>query len=361
MILGTFANLGAIDEHQSGVEVDQPIDRLPDIHVTYSNVNMQITPSKIDPLKNKVDTVPNKSIDLINEANAKLKIPKRKTFKSNKTQEQLPRIETAREINLNDDAKPQAKPIENAKPDGQNNISPLKIQSNLNVKSAVESKSNVASLGAEPTKKKNLTDSLINKDAIQKEEREIEFNANEQRRNDVERTQKILDAVKNQLTQQNEENHKIVLQKINEISEKVNRITQKDEHTDTSKMDVTKNAMANKSGAANQHVDNNLHDKQTKMPLPPVPIAKLLVERKVSSVSDQLNEPKLDMQPIANIVVDPKRPDNILKEEKIAESLKESPNRIDETLKNANVGRDLLSHRTAQTNGIEINRDKKEN
>lgn len=371
MILGTYANLGAIDEHQSGVNIQ--IDRLPDIHVTHPIDDIHILPSEIEQIKYKADVVSNKPIDTLFEINSKLKIPKRKVIKSNKTKEQPAQIETAREINLIDNVEPEipAKQIVNvAKLDEKSN-DPLKIQSNLNVKSADESKLIIASPGSEPAtspKKKSPNDSLINKDAIQKEEREIEFNANEQRINDVERTQEILDAVKNQLSKQNEANHKIVLQKISEISEKVNRIAQKDEQivqpSDTSKFDVTKNSLTNKSMTPNKRVNENLNDNsnnQMKMPLSPVPIAKLLVERKVSSVSNQVNEPKIEMQPTPSIVVGPKRAEDIAKEENVPESPKEMPpHRVEET--NANVGRDLLSHQTAQINGIETDRrDKTEN
>lgn len=388
MILGTYANLGAIDEHQSGVNI--PIDRLPDIHVTHANKDIHILPSKMEQSNHKeADIIPNKPVDTLQGGNSKVKIPKRKLIKTNKTKEQQQQpvqLETAREINLVDDrVEPepqiQAKKLVNEKPDAQKNDSPLKSESNLSVKSSNKPKSIIASQdAAAPTKnlsdKKNPNDSLINKDAIQKEEREIEFNANQQRLNDVERTQEILNAVKNQLSKQNEANHKIVLQKINEISEKVNQIAQKDEQLaapDTLKLDEANNLQANENDnekvvAAPIKQTNDLNDNnRMKKPLPPVPIAKLIAERKMSSISDQVSEPKIEVKPTADIVVgDPKPVEDIVKEQKIADALKapppSPPERIEEG-KNANVGRDLLSHQIAHVNAIETNEggDKTEN
>lgn len=367
MILGTYANLGAIDEHQSGVDI--PIDRLPDIHVTHSTDDIRISPSKMKQLKYKADMAPNPPIDTAHEANTKIKGSKRKTIKSKEPSpkplppQPIQAVETAREINLVDNIEPekQAKQLVNAKSDGLNNSS-LNAKSNLNVKATDEKKSIVASHGSEPTNAppKIPSDSLINRDAIQKEDREIAFNAKEQRLSDAERTLEILDAVKNQLNIQNEENQKMVLQKINEISEKVDRIAQKDDQRDTLKLDMTtKSIVLNKQ-------ENDLNDDQMKVSLPAVaalPIAKLLVERKVSSVSDQVNEPKIvEIQPTESIAADPKRSDNGAKEQKtIADSLNDlPPHGVEET--NANVGRDLLSHQTAQTNGIAMDqRDKTEN
>lgn len=364
MILGTYANLGAIDEHQSGVNI--PIDRFPDIHVPHVTDDIPILPSKMEQPNHKADiSVPNKPIDTLSDANFKSKIPKRKLIKTNKTKEQQPaQVETAREINLIDNVEPaiQAKQTVNEKPVEQRHDSPLMVESNVNIKSADERKSIISSQSSAPTnfpEKKNPNDSLINKDAIQKEEREIEFNANEQRLNDVERTQEILNAVKNQLSKQNEANHKIVLQKISEISEKVNQIAQKDEQLvppDTMKLDVTKNLLTSEKEklVAPNNQANDLNDKnQMKNPLPLVPIAKLLAEQKVSSVSDQVNEPKMEIKP--TIDVGQKPVESIANEQKVAEAPKESPPSDRAEEKNANVGRDLLSHQAAQANVIETN------
>lgn len=376
MILGTYANLGAIDEHQSGVDI--PIDRLPDIHVTHAPDDIHILPPKIEQPNYKANVMPNKPIDTLLDANSKVKIPKRKLIKSNKTKELQPApIETAREINLVENVVEPAnrpEPIVNEKPIVQQNESPLKVQSNLNAKSGDKPKSIVASQDSAPTKlpeKKLQNDSLINKDAIQKEEREIEFNAKEQRKNDVERTQEILNAVKNQLSKQNEANHKIVLEKINEISEKVNKIAQKDEQLvplDPLNLDKTNDLLANKNdenvAAPNKHTHDlpNEND-QLKKPVPLVPIAKLLAEHKMSSVSDQLNEPKIEIKPTASISVGAKPAENTVKGPNVAEAAQKLPSPDPVKIeKNANVGRDLLSHQTAQADVIDANQaDKTEN
>lgn len=348
MILGTYANLGAIDEHQSGVDI--PIDRLPDIHVAHSTEAIHISPSKMKQLKYNADMAQHEPSDAAHEANAKLKIPNRKIVRTKEPPTPPPppvQVAAAREISLVDIVEPKnrPKPIINAN-DATHTNGSLNVESNVHA--ADKSKSIVASHGSEPTNapKKNPSDSLINKDAIQKEEREIEFNANEQLLNNAERTQEIFDAVKNELNIQNEANHKLVLQKINEISEKVNRIAQKDEQLDTLKLDLTTKSVAepNKQG-------HDLNGDQMKKPLPtvvivpPVPIAKLLVERKVSSEPVQLNEPKQHVHPTNSIVVDAKRPDSIANQPKVAEAPKELPPHNQET--NANIGRDLLSHQTA--------------
>lgn len=378
MILGTYANLGAIDEHQSGVDI--PIDRLPDIHVTPAPDGILVLPPELEQPSHKVDSMPIKSKDSPSDLNPKIKIPKRKPSKTNKTKDQLPPapVETAREINLVENvAQPELRAEQKVheKPVEQQNDSPSKIESNLNsIKSADKPKSIVASQDSALTKlseKKLPNDSLINKDAIQKEEREIEFNANEQRKSDAERTQEILNAVKNQLSKQNEANHKIVLEKIHEISEKVNQIAQKDEQLvphDPLKLDAANNLLAKKDNekavAPNQQANDSTNDdNQLKKPLPPVPIAKLLAEQKLSSVSDQLNEPKIERKPTAGIVVGEKPAEDAVKEKHVAESAKQPspPDRV-VAEQNANVGRDLLSHRIAQANVIDTNQaDKTEN
>lgn len=215
MILGTYANLGAIDDQQSSANQIQ-IDRLPDIHVTqHPTENIFITPSKIEEPKIKVDIGPNPESNRIVETNAKSKGMKRKLVKPTKSQRDP--TETVREINLSDKNEPDVlpKPSENEKTIEFKKSGSAPLSSDTNpikpAQTVDEPNLNVANQLDEPKTMKKTPDSIINNDAIRKEEQEIEFNDKEQRQSDIKRTQEFLD----ELSKKNEENQRIVLQKIN--------------------------------------------------------------------------------------------------------------------------------------------------
>lgn len=349
MILGTYANLGAIDAQQSGAN-QITIDRLPDIHITNSNENIFATPPNILEPKEKIEIGP--QLNNVHETNPKSKGSKRKMTKSTKLKPEP--TEIVREINLIDKNKPGDSPKLNKKDEesvvlAKGDSAPLSSNTDVVQPAQIADKpnANIVNQLVQPNTMIKSADSLINNDAIRKEEQEIEINAKEQRQNDVKRTQEILDVVKNQLTKQNEENQRIVLQKINEISDKVDSIQSKVErpaqsNVDPIVLDAHTETTNNKNNEINSHakpsVDNN--DEMTNILSPPDPIAKLLVDRKSSSLPIRMNESiKTESENI------PKK-ESIIIPEKIAEANNELPRNDEKPIEKQieNVGRDLLSN-----------------
>lgn len=70
------------------------------------------------------------------------------------------------------------------------------------------------------------SDSVINKDAIQKEDQEIAIADKEDAGKELKQTKELLEQVKDQLEKQNKETQKLVLEKIEKISQKVDKIGQ---------------------------------------------------------------------------------------------------------------------------------------
>lgn len=358
MILGTYANLGAIDESQSSANI--PIDRLPDIHVTQpiEKSNILMSSSKIIEPPPKVDiTLENPSL--------KFKTIKRKPSRLQQNQD-----ESVREINLDEKNKIEIPSVP------VTNIKSKTIQSSENVfksapiindviKSADQSKLNVDSKIGEQISMKKLSDSLINNDAIQKEEQEIAIDDIERQQNDVKRTEEMLAAVKNQLSKQNEENQQILLQKVNEISEKVNQIfAQKDERPSPNEQAIPVlnpilSVNSNPSPANNLKTDTQLkktielnndslltnndtdeknqsqsiqNDNETK---------NLPVPSKLNVLSNRANDLKLETLPTLNQIISSK-----IKKSKILGQLNESIEDLPPKIENTNeiIGRDLLSN-----------------
>lgn len=347
MILGTYANLGAIDEQQSGTN-PIPIDRLPDIHITHPTEHIYITPSNIEEPKKKIVIGP-KFNSMTPETNAKLKNLMRKMAKPSQLQRGT--TETVREIDLVDKTKSQIlpKPNEIQQPVvlTKSDSAPLSSKTNIIKAAQIADGRNVAEQLVTPTSLLKSADSLINNDAIRKEEQEIEINAKEQRQNDVKRTQEILDVVKNQLSKQNAENQRIVLQKINEISDKVNSIAQSQNverpaqlNVDSLVIDAQTDPSRNKVDELNNQVKPSAEnkDEMKNLLLPPVPIAKLLVEQKSSSLPVHVNETAVHSENI------PKQ-ENLIIPEKIVQPNNELPHNVEKPIEKPieNVGRDLLS------------------
>ncbi|XP_055311393.1 putative sodium-coupled neutral amino acid transporter 10 [Sitodiplosis mosellana] len=350
MILGTYANLGAIDEQQSGADVNMPIDRLPDIHVSLPTENIFITPSKMESPENKIEMGPKKQDAVVYEPSHQTKGAKRKTVKTTKSPVQNGPI---REIILNKEEKDE---IPVRKSLLKEPIVPIIIKSASNVEPNViqniqPPKSNmVANQLAEPSTDKKSTDSVINNEAIQKENLEMEIDAKEDRQKDAKRTKEILDEVKSQLTQQNELNQKLVLAKINQISETVNNIAQMQNRSVAQKKGVsqtenevqipivvTEQTVRLGHDQVKPSVDKNVEN----LPLPAVPVAKILVDRHSSSAPSQkrvIPEPELK-ETQSNVISE--RKDSV-----VVDSLKQSVDELPEKVEkmNANVGRDLLSN-----------------
>lgn len=353
MILGTYANLGAIDEQQSGADINMSIDRLPDVHVPVATENIFITPSKMEGASNNIEIGPKKPIDIVppNGPNAETISSKRKIVKTTKLPVQNGPI---REINL---IKEEANEIPTRSvPLPRDPVVPVTIKNaknaepntNQDLNSAAALKSNVQSQLAEPNTDKKSTDSAINNEAIQKENLEMEIDAKESQQSDAKRTKEILDVVKSQLSKQNELNQKLVLDKINQISETVNNIAQMQNRSVAQKKDISQienEVQKPKQADADGHVDqvkNSVDESMKHLPLPAVPVAKILVDRHSSVAPGQKpvipepapKETKTDIVPkLENSVGNdsPKLP--------IADELPGKVKKMD-----ANVGRDLLSN-----------------
>lgn len=334
MVLGTYANLGAIDDQQQS---SVNIERLPDIHIPKETENIFIAPAKVDQLKEPIEMGPEKPID----TNIKPKMSKRRTIKPSKSQRSQTDAKV-REINLNDKIKEMpskvldAEHVVQVKKEGET----ISQRTQGNAQSSDKPKPNVAAASQSTTVFKS-PDSLINNDAIRREEQEIAINANDNRKMDAERAQELLDAVKNQLSKQNEANHQIMLQKINEISDKVDRIAQKDDekiaHLNPDPIKPNEKVPVNSNQSVNLNVRTGNDVKN--LPLPPVPVAKLLSERQSSSIPN-----KLDSLPTKSIASDSAKMENAaIVQQKLSESVVELPRPI-EVQQNENVRRDLLSH-----------------
>lgn len=362
MILGTYANLGAMDEQQSIASI--PIDRLPDIHVTIKPTdNILMPPSKVSDVIGKVEMGPLKLADTVfEEEKNKIMAGKRKVPKTTKL---MPVAKNPiREINLNGYHK-EKEEIAVKKPQKKDpivqkieeNIAPS-VNSNEKLAAAPDAPkpNNVPIQLAEPSIDKKSFDSAINNEAIKKEDQEIEIDADEKRLSDAKRTKEILDVVK----KQNEDTQKLVLERIHEISEKVNNIAQMHNRSVAQQMELplkkeihTHTPVNGKDTGKNELKSANVDEVQSKKlpPLPPVPVVKLLSDRKSSSAPVQLNvvaesEPEIKQK---KNIVDSEPQKSIINKEK-------EPERKEEKTKE-NVGRDLLS----DSNDLRINNVKSGN
>lgn len=355
MILGTYANLGAIDEQQSGTNV--VIERLPDIHIEPTS-NILEPPAKLNN-ENDVLIEPKKPIDSIqDDAASKLMAAKRKPVKQ-------PENDPIREINLSEKkVEPSANYVAPIEPQKQSIVKDSLDDDNASAKLPNDAPAvnppnvNIPNQLAEPViEKKAVVDSTINKEAIQKEEQEIAINADEN----------TLNKEIKELSKLNEINQELVMKKIKEISEKVDNIAQmqkndaaqpeKSEVKDTparSDGDVKEPAVSDTRKLNEPNVVAQEASVVNKKPVPKDPVIQLLADQKVNT---QVNapEPKIPaaaQMPAAKIdqpvgeekkLPEPiKQPEPVMPEPVMPEPLKPDPIKPDPP-KNENVGRDLLS------------------
>lgn len=200
MILGTFANLEAIDSNHSSIHEDLALNPVVD-----SLPIVDKLPHSID------DNVDKPSVLAGGVGNAKMRIiPPFKPIE----QIAAPINNSVREVNLFEAKAPPPLfgPKEEPKP---NQFRPNEVKAAKDVNPV-----NIEKIVGTNT----AAESTINKDAIQKEEQEIAIDAKEDKQKNLENAKEILNEVKNELAKQNEESQKIVLDKILKISEKVNEI-----------------------------------------------------------------------------------------------------------------------------------------
>lgn len=371
MILGTYANLGAIDEQQSGAEL--PLDKKPDIFepekpeiptkfdkpIFEPNVNKDIPPDNLKP----------------DDSELNVKTFKRKPIKLSKTQSNG--IEPVREIKLenveekNVEVKKAPEPV-NPFPQPDEPKIP-KIESPILKPNIVVQKENAGDQQAqnvlpnqlpEPAIKEKQADTMINKDAIQKEEQEIAIDANEHKKVDIEQTkQQILAEVKNELVnemKQNEAAQKLVLEKIDKISQQVNNIEKMQlnelrQETAEKKIDDDKSGkgtavkVENKSNL-NEAGEGNHIDQLKKLP---DPVQKLLDPKMNLSKGNVLDKPESKLSSVAdtNANISPKLKPIVV--EAPVHNFDKSKAIPKDT---ENIGRDLLSDTVIDvTNGLPKN------
>lgn len=354
MILGTYANLYAIDEQQSGADISN--DHLANIHVDNPTENILNAPYKFEnSIKEEIGL--KKPIDANYERVGKLKVPKRKPVKP----QSLPiENDDIREINLNEKEKNEVNDQNsaNVKPIVQKDTENNKPDNNANgkISEKLPDKNVVPNQLLEPTTVKKSIESAINNEAIKKEDQEIEI---EEKENDDERTKEILAQVKNVLDKQNQKNQK-VLDQINKISEKVNNLEEKNmepkkspDNIGNDKVVLHENEVAQQDKIVSKNIDitGTLSAGERNAPvknpvLPPIPVVKLLAERNsnITSIPSNLNESN-KRQTINDEESKIEKPNKIVEEKVSIEPLidaKETPPR--ENKLSENVGRDLLSN-----------------
>lgn len=295
MVLGTYANLSAIDEKSSGRFEDRDILKHVDDSIESSfNLSKQLNESpeiKVDHLVSQ-DVTPSKlELDLKD-------LPDQ--F------EQLPK---------SPDSKPDgAKYHENA----INGLDLIELPKDSAVLKASETEVKLISLDVhnsdkQPSKADDLKKSNdINNEAIQKEEQEIAIEKKEQNVDDsqnelkrLEETKKLLQEVKemkNVLEKQNQETQQLVLQKFDEIVDKVEKIekVQEEDNKKHEEEKAEKNLLSEKKIDAENVVENiplvksNVAvDENSNIVAPENgPIISMLINKHVNRVEPSLNNSK---------------------------------------------------------------------
>lgn len=357
MILGTYANLGAIDEQQSGANI--PIDRLPDIHVTSSINNDPITQAKIKAFENNVEIGPQKPVvDPVYEN--KLLRPKSRKLKPSKIATQnVPIRESI--VKVEKEETPLKKP-QIMQPIHSNIIENVQKPSvDTPIKTDDAPKSNrIANQLGEPTTDKKPSDSVINKEAIQREEHEIAINAKEN--SDAKLTKEMIDELKTKLAKQNEETQKLVLErineKINEISEKVDNIAQMQNRSSAAiqskESSFLKNQVQNKLSASATNISNDRKSTQNEEKIKrPLPVPQLLVDRQSSATPNQTKDKSIvnsESKPINSNSVNSETTQSAVVPSVHIASVNQEPKKVEhksspktEPVKE-NIGRDILSN-----------------
>lgn len=268
MILGTYANLGAIDEQKSGpVKV---FEEIPEIRVTIpdtiqkpdelpgkpENMDVPKLPHNHHQISENLSAVVLDKDYITRGVRGKINLSLKSKSKS-KLQSNL--NANVKEINLNE---PTKDPPEKAmkKKNTVVNVKEVGVQKNV----PKEAKVDTADVIVGPK-----TDLPINKEAIQKEDQEIAIEANDEHGRELEQTKNLLQEVKTVLEKQNQETQKLVRDKIDEISKKVNEIEKAQEiqnHPDDAAVPENKNA----SNQINSVADGaKIIDYPVNHPLPP--------------------------------------------------------------------------------------------
>lgn len=319
MVLGTIANLDAIDEKQKR------------IHESPALIPVADPLPFVDKMPHFVQN--DKSASLANEFRDGGSIDKRNPDKMHKIPPliEIEKIAAPENISVRQEdlkeARAKVKLAEANKETISQQIKPdVKIMEKASdirvVQLAEKPETEKIAPGPErPAREK--VDSVINKDAIQKEEQEIAIEAKEDKQKNLETAKEILNEVKNELAKQNQETQKLVLDKIDKISEKMNKIEQLqvgEIHRDL-ESPKTKDEQETLGPAA---VKNNNHKDDRK-----------------NNKTDEKSEQK---EVTKNIIVDAKLPESEIIKDSIVESILPKTN-VDQPHADPadRIGRDLLS------------------
>lgn len=220
MILGTFANLEAIDEQQAGIhdnsQVNAVVDSIPVPIVDKLPPSVQkekLAPQEVN-LRSSGKRKPNKT---------------QKALPSNEAEQIMGLVNISNRVSDAKRVKVEAKPIGPSREPVPDTVGAgAKIPDDKAAEaSGKKARADGEKIAAEPDRSAGgKVDSGINNDAIQKEEQEIAIDAKEDQQKSLETAKEILNEVKSELAKQNEKTQQLVLEKIDKISEKVNKIEQ---------------------------------------------------------------------------------------------------------------------------------------
>lgn len=330
MILGTYANLGAIDEQQSGSGIQ--LERKPEI------------------LSSFVPNVPNAENPILIQnmdqpSTTKSKPSKRKpNNKSSKSEKNAP----IRVVQLDNNVQPKnVKPAEPVLPEPEKPL-PETIEVKTIDDKPSEKMEKPENWNAKPEAVQIPTESAINNEAIQKEDQEIAIDVNEKKKENIERTKEMLKEVKDELSKKNQAVQDLVLEKIDKISQQVDNIEQMQKNElkkDAEKKKIDDNKNNNDKNDKLTAVKGN--ETKTKTIEPADPVFKLFdksMKMNLSKANDSIkdNHPSENVKPIQNQVE--------------AKTIKEP-----KTKEGSNIGRDLLSEHIADTNNKPSPPDVKQN
>lgn len=363
MILGTYSNLVAMDEQSMDVQ----LEKMAELRATIANpipvadkINRKEEQAKQEKEQlNKMDEPPP-----LTKADREIPVKKKVSKTINSIHNDHSGV---REINLSEKKNgsikvPQVAPL--------NVVDVPKVDNHVEEKPKAEPKDLKPSVEEKPVKTElpvvTKPDSSINKDAIQKEDQEMAIGQLEESGHDLQKTKKILEEVKNVLAKQNQETQKLVLEKIDKISEKVNKIEKLQEielKNDKNEDKAAEQAIPNKDVHENENVKQQTAQEKDaeikKLLEPPIPVGQLLAEKNQNLTKKQnTTDAAADAQNIP-VAKDPissvpeANPQSIGDHKEIPIQLSNDPSQdIKVAASNQNIGRDLLS----QANNNDNNR-----
>lgn len=330
MILGTYANLGAIDEQQSGADIQ--LERRPEIL------------SSLVPNVPEAENAQNMDAQKMDQPSiTKITKPSKRKPNVSKSEKNTQKDAPIREVQLNSNDQP--KKVKSAEPVLPEPEMPLpeSIKNKTPEDKPMGKILKPENLNAKPEAVQIPTESAINNEAIQKEDHEIAIDVDEKKKENFERTKEMLKEVKDQLSKKNQAVQELVLEKIDKISQQVENIEQMQK--DELKKDAEKNKIKNvkKLNDKKENKDKNEksvtmkeNENKIKTVEPADPVFKLLdnsMKMNLSKTNESIkdNHSSEDVKPIQNQVQEDTKMETKAKGE-------------------TNIGRDLLSENIVENN-----------